>query len=42
VLIQQMGAGLLALGFLDGLTRFTTIGGLYGRPVPVVSWRSGS
>jgi hypothetical protein len=33
LLVQLLGAGLFALGFLDWFSRFSTIGGIYGRPV---------
>ena len=37
VVVQLLGAGLFALGFLDWFVRFATIGGLYGRPVIVAN-----
>ena len=37
VVVQLLGAGLFALGFLDWFVRFATIGGLYGRPVVVAN-----
>jgi hypothetical protein len=33
LMVQLLGAGLLSLGFLDWFTRFSTIEGIYGRPV---------
>jgi hypothetical protein len=33
LLVQLLGAGLFALGFLDWVSRFSSIGGIYGRPV---------
>jgi hypothetical protein len=33
LLVQMAGAGLFALGLLDWISRFSTIGGIYGRPV---------
>ena len=33
LVVQLLGAGIFALGFLDWFSRFSTIGGIYGRPV---------
>jgi hypothetical protein len=33
VLVQLLGAGLFGLGFLDWFSRFSAVGGIYGRPV---------
>jgi hypothetical protein len=33
VVVQLLGAGLFALGFLDWFSRFSAIGGIHGRPV---------
>ena len=38
LVVQLMGAGLFALGFLDWLSRFSSIGGIYGRPVVVANF----
>jgi hypothetical protein len=37
VLVQLLGAGLFALGFLDWFSRFSAIGGIHGRPVLVAN-----
>jgi hypothetical protein len=37
VVVQLLGAGLFALGFLDWVARFSTIGGVYGRSVVVAN-----
>jgi hypothetical protein len=33
LIVQLLGAGFLALGVLDWVSRFSSIGGIYGRPV---------
>ena len=33
MVLQLLGGALFALGFLDWMNRFATIGGIYGRPV---------
>lgn len=37
VVVQLLGAGLFALGFLDWFSRFSAIGGIHGRPVLVAN-----
>jgi hypothetical protein len=37
VVVQFLGAGLFALGFLDWLSRFSAIGGIHGRPVLIAN-----
>ncbi len=33
LVVQLLGTGLFALGFLDWFSRYSPIGGIYGRPV---------
>lgn len=37
VLVQLLGAALFGLGFLDWFSRYSAIGGIYGRPVLVAN-----
>ena len=37
VVVQLLGAGLFALGFLDWFSRFSAIGGIHGRPVLIAN-----
>ncbi len=38
VAVQLLGAALFALGLLDWYTRFSTMGGIYGRPVMLANF----
>ena len=37
VVVQLLGAGLFALGFLDWFSRFSALGGIHGRPVLIAN-----
>jgi len=37
MVVQLLGGALFALGFLDWMNRFATIGGIYGRPIVVAN-----
>lgn len=37
MVMQLLGGALFAIGFLDWMNRFATVGGIYGRPVVVTN-----